>query len=424
MLPLRPIMAGRRQCMSKPRGQRVSRRLCAVTNSRSPENYLWWPFSFWALGDGMFTVWLDKKWCMYFDSYEILGKDSKEWILTHGTCKKCKSKLSLVKPNCACKTLKSVRVSSDYTDKLNDISRIERKRERARERQENRLWHFRRNEGRYTKSDIKELYSIQDGLCYYCGVSLRDDNHKPKFEIDHMVALADGGSEWPDNLALACRRCNQDKGMGSERRLRNNLYKNCDRAVIKEAVERSKRALPFKKLLADKRRKEFEDTYYFEGSAFSLFSKFLPADSEISKYELQEIISNLLDHIDSIILKNGFRKSISKLLKKEKILRTTLRVIIIEAIYELMKSSYGDNADFKKRFDLSDSLGWNCGVYLSEDEAPNYYIDDQLCGGSGAVKNFRKSVVDYIISPLENRSGVLLNFYKLCVDCTQAKVRK
>jgi 5-methylcytosine-specific restriction endonuclease McrA len=60
--------------------------------------------------------------------------------------------------------------------------------------------------GAFTDTDIKLLYKLQEGTCYYCGVELNGVYH-----IDHYVALTKGGSNWPTNLRLACQPCNNRK---------------------------------------------------------------------------------------------------------------------------------------------------------------------------------------------------------------------
>lgn len=42
--------------------------------------------------------------------------------------------------------------------------------------------------------------------CVYCGT------RNGPFEVDHIVAVANGGTHDPDNLALSCRPCNRSKG--------------------------------------------------------------------------------------------------------------------------------------------------------------------------------------------------------------------
>lgn len=65
--------------------------------------------------------------------------------------------------------------------------------------------------GSYTRADIEQLYTDQDGRCAYCGASIfwqvRRDVH-----IDHVQALSRGGSNNPDNLLLTCSHCNLSKG--------------------------------------------------------------------------------------------------------------------------------------------------------------------------------------------------------------------
>lgn len=60
--------------------------------------------------------------------------------------------------------------------------------------------------GEYTPSDIDSIYRDQAGRCAYCQCEVGDD-----FHVDHILALSRGGSNWPDNLAIACPSCNSSK---------------------------------------------------------------------------------------------------------------------------------------------------------------------------------------------------------------------
>lgn len=60
-------------------------------------------------------------------------------------------------------------------------------------------------EGHYTKEDVKDLIKKQGRNCKYCGVFLK------KFSIDHFIPLSRGGTNWPENLVLACCSCNSRK---------------------------------------------------------------------------------------------------------------------------------------------------------------------------------------------------------------------
>ena len=61
-------------------------------------------------------------------------------------------------------------------------------------------------EGSYTGNDVLRLFEEQQGCCAYCGESLID------YHIDHVIPLSRGGSNWPENLCLACSECNLQKG--------------------------------------------------------------------------------------------------------------------------------------------------------------------------------------------------------------------
>lgn len=66
-------------------------------------------------------------------------------------------------------------------------------------------------EGKFCEHQIKWLWRKQFGLCYYCAASLENE-----YEIDHVIPLSKGGTNWLDNLALACQPCNRSKGAKTE----------------------------------------------------------------------------------------------------------------------------------------------------------------------------------------------------------------
>lgn len=62
--------------------------------------------------------------------------------------------------------------------------------------------------GRYTKADIEAIFARQRGLCANpaCRVSIAS-----KFDVDHIMPIHRGGTNWPDNIQLLCRKCNRCK---------------------------------------------------------------------------------------------------------------------------------------------------------------------------------------------------------------------
>lgn len=61
-------------------------------------------------------------------------------------------------------------------------------------------------EGSHTLADIQRIHTEQGGKCACCGAPLSADYH-----IDHIMPLALGGSNWPDNLQGLCEFCNISK---------------------------------------------------------------------------------------------------------------------------------------------------------------------------------------------------------------------
>jgi 5-methylcytosine-specific restriction endonuclease McrA len=75
----------------------------------------------------------------------------------------------------------------------------------------NRRARVRNAEGTHTTADIKTIFTNQRGLCANCETKLFKSG-KQKYHVDHIMPLALGGSNWPDNLQCLCPFCNLSKG--------------------------------------------------------------------------------------------------------------------------------------------------------------------------------------------------------------------
>lgn len=65
-------------------------------------------------------------------------------------------------------------------------------------------------EGHHNQSEIKNIFSMQRGLCANCSTKLFISG-KQKFHVDHISPLSRGGSNWPSNLQCLCPTCNLRK---------------------------------------------------------------------------------------------------------------------------------------------------------------------------------------------------------------------
>lgn len=78
-----------------------------------------------------------------------------------------------------------------------EVARVHQARRRAQKRD---------SIGRHTAADIKTLRTLQKNKCAACGVTLNGGYH-----VDHVMPLALGGGNGPDNLQLLCPPCNLEK---------------------------------------------------------------------------------------------------------------------------------------------------------------------------------------------------------------------
>jgi 5-methylcytosine-specific restriction endonuclease McrA len=58
--------------------------------------------------------------------------------------------------------------------------------------------------------DRRTIYQRDGGRCHICGETVDPD----RFHLDHLVPIADGGADAPENVAVAHPRCNLRRGRG------------------------------------------------------------------------------------------------------------------------------------------------------------------------------------------------------------------
>lgn len=65
--------------------------------------------------------------------------------------------------------------------------------------------------GRMTAPGLRDRILASGGRCEWCGRSLVEE----AFEVDHIVSLGQHGHNTPENVAVACMRCNRHKASKS-----------------------------------------------------------------------------------------------------------------------------------------------------------------------------------------------------------------
>jgi hypothetical protein len=127
-------------------------------------------------------------------------------------CEKCNS--SLTKHSLVCSENSDhawIFVPLQHIDLMLELCEVEKKRSMNAERAATRQQAMIDIGGFHSKNDINEIWVAQGQACYYCGDSPKLKGDKQIFVKDHMRAVANGGTEWPSNIALSCYQCNRDK---------------------------------------------------------------------------------------------------------------------------------------------------------------------------------------------------------------------
>ena len=76
----------------------------------------------------------------------------------------------------------------------------------CRANEHNRYARERNSPGHHTGADIASIRAGQGNRCFWCGEPLGVHWH-----LDHYIPLSRGGSNWPENLDVACASCNLHK---------------------------------------------------------------------------------------------------------------------------------------------------------------------------------------------------------------------
>jgi len=84
--------------------------------------------------------------------------------------------------------------------------------EQGRVRKALRRGRERNAEGRFTKNDLLQILAQQAWRCVACRSDLRESG----YHADHILPLARGGSNWPENIQALCPSCNKSKGARTE----------------------------------------------------------------------------------------------------------------------------------------------------------------------------------------------------------------
>jgi len=101
--------------------------------------------------------------------------------------------------------IRNPKIAEQQRIKSNEYWRNNREKYNAHVR--NRRARLRQSEGFHTVEDIQKKIQDQRYKCYWCNCDISGGKHT----VDHYIPIAKGGSNWPSNLVMACKRCNFSK---------------------------------------------------------------------------------------------------------------------------------------------------------------------------------------------------------------------
>ena len=125
-------------------------------------------------------------------------------------CNKCESVYPLTREHFGQVKNKSGRI---YWRKIcrtcmraNTASYYQRNKGKVLQRKYKRIQQENESEGFYTEIDIDKIRDCLNDKCRYCGKTLNGGG-----EIEHLIPISRGGTNWPDNITISCHQCNKEK---------------------------------------------------------------------------------------------------------------------------------------------------------------------------------------------------------------------
>lgn len=289
-------------------------------------------------------------------SFETLSQSMKDWLVDNSVCAKCHDKIDNQEPCCQCSQNSSVLINNSLRNQFEEIWSDDKKRERNQKSKQSRKVRENKAEGLFKEEDIQAIYALQEGNCFYCKRELLDQKKNKSFEIEHIIPLSDGGTNWPSNLSLSCKKCNQKKGTKGTDVFWKIIRKEYGNAFASVSKKENKKNQKAKAELTLKRQMELKKSYIFDDSPFAKIQNILDLEN-VKTTSLQEAnfrhsFFDLLVLIINKISLDAFGKKLSRLNKAEKLSVLIAMFLTIESIHNFLELDYSQLNDFHKRFEF------------------------------------------------------------------------
>lgn len=332
-------------------------------------------------------------------SFETLSQSMKGWLIQNAICAKCHAGINDTEPCCPCNNISSVLIDNSLREEFETVWSDYKKHERGQQSKKIRKVRENKAEGFFKTEDINAICGIQNGKCFYCKNALLDKNQKYLFEIEHIIPLSDGGTNWPANLSLSCKKCNQKKGSKSSNVFWKILRSEHGDELISHSRAENKKHSNLKIKITTMRKDELTKTYIFNGSPFSKIKKIFVLENidlaNLHEAGFRETFFDLLGMGIQKITVGAFGKPDSKLNKSQESSLFLAIPLLIESIHDFLERGYSHLTDFQKRFEFSE--------LFYEERIPLLF---------SGFKNNRADIYDFALEETEKDIPEFLEFKK------------
>lgn len=185
------------------------------------------------------------------------------FVLAHATCAICGEKVSDFDKHIAC--LKSnkrafiakLRMPKEHSDYIQKVWLEDRRRANN----ERRKYRLSIAGGSHTHEELRRVFEIQQGHCFYCYCELMFNGDPAEVHRDHFIPVALGGGDGIDNIVLACSRCNHDKGIQPGPMYFDNAIKKIPWNIRRKLITLRNRRVRNSSVPLDSREDEDADPY-------------------------------------------------------------------------------------------------------------------------------------------------------------------
>jgi len=213
--------------------------------------------------------------CFHRDNLRDFSESTKSMLLKFSKCVNCGNNIKKDFTPCECTTKDSnkdwvagFRITYEQYKQIEAHLKKDRRRAYNRKGGAIRRKRLSKAEGYHRLDDIGQIWELQNRKCYFCWrplwvsfIGLGETKILPAFgewHVEHLTPISKGGTDWPYNIALTCKKCNQHKSDRDEAFFWGLLEKEHGEKWVSEHKSRATKNRGAKRKLTNIKKKELE----------------------------------------------------------------------------------------------------------------------------------------------------------------------